>query len=206
MIHEYRTYTIHPGQLERYLELAETKVQPIRQDRYGRLIGFWYSEFGVLNQVHHIWEYDSLDHRQTERRNLFERRDWMEEFIAGAWPTMQVQDVRFMNPCRPWQAVAGRHALWEARIYRTVVGRFSAVAAAVAERPLTGDAVRAGLWTCETPGPNEVCEILAYPTAEARLADHAQADPQRLWLRDHGRELVGVTSTLLLPIGISPVQ
>lgn len=33
VIHEYRTYTITPGQLETYLALAETKVQPIRQDR-----------------------------------------------------------------------------------------------------------------------------------------------------------------------------
>lgn len=206
MIHEYRTYTMHPGQLEAYLELAETKVQPIRQDKYGKLVGFWYSEFGRMHQVHHIWEYASLDRRRDDRIELFNRSDWMEQFIAGAWPTMQTQDVRFMNPTQAYVYPDGNHALYETRIYRTVVGRFKQVAAAVAQRPLAPGATRVGLWACEAPTPNEVCEIVAYRSFEDRLADNIQATGQRTWFREHGAQILETHSTLLLPIGISPVQ
>lgn len=206
MIHEYRTYTLHPGKLENYVQLAETKVVPIRQDRYGRLLGFWYSEFGTLNQVHHIWEYASLDQRQAARKELVARRDWMNDFISGAWPTMQIQMARFMTPCIAYSTPAARHALYEMRTYRTVVGRFSQVAGAVAERQIAQRATRVGLWLSEVPEPNEVCELLAYPSFEDRLADVSQAPNQRAWLSKHASDLMRVSSTLLLPIGISPVQ
>lgn len=206
VIHEYRTYTLHPGQLERYLELAETVVQPIRQDRYGRLVGFWYSEFGSLHQVHHVWEYPSLDRRQADRKDLFERSDWMNEFIAHAWPTMQIQEVRFMIPAQPYNEVAGTHQLYEARIYRTVVGKFKEGVEAVRARPLAAGATRVGLWRCETPQPNEVCEIVAYPSFEARLADASQQKEQQGWWREFGPMFVATNATLMLPIGISPVK
>jgi hypothetical protein len=206
VIHEYRTYTMYPGQLERYLELAETKVQPIREDRYGKLVGFWYSEFGSLHQVHHIWEYPSLDRRRDDRKALFQRRDWMEEFIAGAWPTMQTQDVRFMNPLQDYVMPGGKHSLYETRIYKSVVGRFDALGAAVAARPIASGATRVGLWTGEAPTPNEVCEIVAYRSFEDRLGDHCQSEAQRAWLREYGKEMLTTESTLLLPIGISPVK
>lgn len=206
MIHEYRTYTMHPGQLERYLDLAETMVQPIRRDEYGKLVGFWFSEFGRLHQVHHIWEYASLDRRRDDRKALFERRDWMEDFIAGAWPTMQAQDVRFMNPVQEYTHPVGRNALYESRFYRTVVGRFTQVGIAVSVRPLSSGATRVGLWTCESPTPNEVCEIVAYRSFEDRLADNCQAPEQQAWMREHGPKLLATESTLLLPIGISPVR
>lgn len=206
MIHEYRTYAIHPGQLERYLELAESRVQPIRQDRYGRLVGFWYSEFGKMHQVHHIWEYESLNRRQDDRKELFERKDWMENFIAEAWPTMQNQEVRFMREQQPYLFTEDKHAFYEARIYTTVVGRFKEVASDVAHRPLAGGAKRVGLWTCETPEPNEVCELIAYRSFEDRLEDASQAPAQQAWLREYGAQLLRVNSTLMLPIGISPVR
>lgn len=206
MIHEYRTYTIHPGQLHRYLELAETKVQPIRQDKYGRLVGFWYSEFGTLNQVHHVWEYVSLDRRQSDREVLFQQRDWMEEFIAGAWPTMQVQEVRFMNPKTALRTPAGPSAFYEIRTYRTTVGQAARVAGLVAERPLADGATRVGLWVCETPQPNEVCELLAYGSFEQRAADASQAPRQQQWLDAAGPHLQLSWSTLMLPIAISPLQ
>jgi hypothetical protein len=206
MIHEYRTYTIHPAQLRRYLQLAQTKVQPIRQDKYGRLVGFWYSEFGTLNQVHHIWEYSSLDRRQEDRRALFQQRDWMEQFISSAWPTMQIQEVRFMIPQADLASPPHRSAFYEARIYRTAVGAFRSLADLVAERPLAAGATRIAHWTCETPQPNEVCELIAYPSFEARLSDASETPPQQAWLERAAAGLQLASATLLLPISISPLR
>lgn len=206
MIHEYRTYTITPGELNLYLELAETRVQPTRQDRYGRLAAFWTSEFGVLNQVHHIWEYASLDQRQALRRELSQNPTWCDDFLAGAWPTMQSQEVRFMLPQMPLADVGAGNVFYERRIYRCPAGKFAALCAAVMARPRSAQAKLFGVWVSETPQPNEIVEIVAYPGFGERLADATTTAPQRDWLHTHKALLQQIESTLLLPIGISPVQ
>lgn len=206
MIHEYRTYTIEPGQLDTYLALAESRVVPIRQNDYGRLVGFWTSEFGLLNQVHHIWEYTSIDQRQQLRRDLSENRRWCDEFLAGAWPTMQTQEVRFMNPQGRIAPIAGPSAFYERRIYRCPAGKFTDLGRAVQQRRRDAGASLMGVWTSESPQPNEVVEIVAYPDLQTRLADRITAAPQRDWLREHANILQQVESAFLLPIGISPAQ
>ncbi|HYG44839.1 MAG TPA: NIPSNAP family protein [Bordetella sp.] len=206
MIHEYRTYTIEPGQLDTYLALAESKVVPIRQDDYGRLVGFWTSEFGVLNQVHHIWEYTSIDQRQQLRRELAANRRWCDEFLAGAWPTMQAQEVRFMSPQDQISQATGPSAFYERRIYRCPAGRFADLGRAVLQRQRDAAASLFGVWISESPQPNEVVEIVAYPDLTSRLADRITAPQQRDWLREHAAILQHVESTFLLPIGISPAK
>lgn len=206
MIHEYRTYTIHPGQLARYLDLANRKVVSVRGERYGRLVGFWWSEFGTYNQVHHIWEYSSLDSRQSLRKELAVNRDWADGFLAGAWPTMQVQYVRFMVPHTPVVPPTVRSLAYEARIYGTTPGHFTEVANAVAERPRGEGAHLVAVYNSETPQPNEVCELVAYASLDGRLGQHAQGQQQSAWLAQQEGRVLGITSTLLLPAAFSPLQ
>lgn len=206
MIHEYRTYTITPGRLNEYLELAETRVLPIRSDRYGLLIGFWTSEFGTLHQVHHIWQYDSLDQRQELRRQLSTNSDWVARFLNGAWPTMQTQEVRFMLPQAEVAAGLTGHVFYERRIYRCPAGRFVEACDAVRERPRHAQSALFGLWTSESPQPNEICEVIAYRVFEHRMEDSTTAPAQAGWFKRHGGLFQHVDSTLLLPIGISPAK
>jgi len=206
VIHEYRTYTITPGQLETYLALAETKVQPIRQDRYGRLVAFWTSEFGTLNQVHHIWEYSSIDQRQALRRELSRNKDWFSQFLSGAWPTMQSQEVRFMLPQGALRAPEQPSAFYERRIYRCPAGHFAELAETVSSRPRDPSSTLFGVWISESPQPNEIVEIVAYRDWASRLADRSTAPAQQAWLRTNAPLLQVVESALLLPIGISPVR
>jgi hypothetical protein len=205
-LHEYRTYTITPGELEAYLDLAETRVQPIRQDRYGRLVAFWTSESGTLNQVHHIWEYRSIDERQALRRELAANDDWCTRFLAGAWPTMQAQEVRFMFPSQALQVPARPAGFWERRIYRCPAGHFAKLAQAVQRRPRHAASTCFGVWISESPQPNEIVEIVAYPGWPERLADASTQPAQRDWLREHRAHLQHIDSAFLLPIGISPVR
>jgi len=119
---------------------------------------------------------------------------------------MQIQEVRFMLPVQAYQFPADHHAFYEARIYRSVVGRFNELAEALSERPLAAGATRIGLWTCESPQPNEVCELIAYRSFEDRLKDHSQSPQQQAWLDSFGHDFLNGYSTLMLPIGISPVK
>jgi hypothetical protein len=207
VLHEYRTYTLHPSELSDYVRLANEKAIPIRGNDYGRLLGFWVSEAGTLCQVHHIWEYRSLDDRQAERARMWQNDRWRTEFIAHAWPTMQRQEVRFMIPRSPLGAPSRPAGLYEARIYRTVVGKFAEAAAFVAERPLPEGSTRVGIWTCESPQPNEVCEIVAHADPVARFAAGASSSPpQATWWNTYGDELLETSSTLMVPIAVSPLQ
>ena len=207
MLHEYRTYTLHPSRLGEYARLANEKAVPIRRDDYGKLLGFWVSEAGTLCQVHHIWAYASLDARQAERARMWSNDRWRDEFIAFAWPTMQRQEVRFMAPRAPLVPPQAPAGLYEARIYRTVVGRFAEGAAFVAERPLPPGSARVGVWTCESPQPNEVCELVAHADPAARFRAGASSSPaQAAWWEAHGDRLLEASSALLVPIAASPLQ
>ncbi len=97
--------------------------------------------------------------------------------------------------------------LYEARIYRTVVGRFVEAARFVAERPLPPGSTRIGIWTCESPQPNEVCEILAHADPAARFtAGASSSQPQATWWNTYGDDLLETSSTLMVPIAASPLQ
>ena len=80
MVHEMRTYTIKVGKLQEYLHLFEEVGLPIIS-KYSQLVGFWYTEIGELNQIVHIWAYDSLDVRQERRSALYQDQEWVEGFI-----------------------------------------------------------------------------------------------------------------------------
>ncbi|XP_013402214.1 protein NipSnap homolog 3A-like [Lingula anatina] len=47
-----------------------------------KLIGFWTSEIGGMNQVVHIWEYDSLKHRGQVRTSLASDPEWLSQYIS----------------------------------------------------------------------------------------------------------------------------
>jgi hypothetical protein len=205
MIHEYRTYTLHPHLFARYCELAEQKAIPIRGNEYGQLVAFWISEGGLLCQVHHIWEYSGLDARNAERVRMFHNKTWTDDFIAHAWPTMQRQEVRFMQARTSVITPEGTN-VYETRIYRTVVGRFVEMAEAVKARPRGKDTTLVAVYTSDSPEPNEVVEIIAYKTPAARLAAHSLSSDHKAWLASFGTELVDIRATPLLPLPMSPMK
>ena len=67
MIVDHRTYTFHPLKMPAWLELYENDGLPVQQRHLGQLIGFFVTEIGTLNQVVHIWAFDSLEDRQRRR-------------------------------------------------------------------------------------------------------------------------------------------
>ena len=65
MIYEVRTYTLKPGTVAQFEENfgnalpARAKVSPLG--------AFWHTDIGPLNQVIHVWPYESLEHREECR-------------------------------------------------------------------------------------------------------------------------------------------
>ncbi|OZI30943.1 NIPSNAP family protein [Bordetella genomosp. 10] len=97
MIFEQRTYTVAHGRMDDYLVRYERDALPLQRKHLGRLLGFFVSDIGPLNQVVHIWVYDSLADRETRRRALDEDPAW-HDFKAGNRGTFVAQEVKIMTP------------------------------------------------------------------------------------------------------------
>lgn len=95
MYYEMRTYTLKVGKLQEYLKLFEEVGLPIIS-KYAKLVGYWYTDIGELNQVIHIWEYESLDERRKRRTALYEDPDWVEKFLPVAMPMLEKQETKIM--------------------------------------------------------------------------------------------------------------
>ena len=76
MIIDHRTYSFHPGKLPAWLQLFEQKGLPIQKRHLGRLIGFFVTEVGPLNQVVFMWAYDSMGDREDRRANMEADPEW----------------------------------------------------------------------------------------------------------------------------------
>ncbi len=96
MIYEMRIYTIKVGKMNQYIKHFEEIGLPIIS-KYSKLIGYWETETGVLNQIIHIWEYDSFNERIEKRKALYADSEWLESFIPIALPMLEKQETRIMN-------------------------------------------------------------------------------------------------------------
>jgi len=96
MYFEMRIYTIRPGMLSDYMSHFENIGLPIIK-RYAELVGYWYTDIGDLNQVIHIWRYESLDQRTARRKKLFEDREWQSKFLPDAMRMLEKQENRIMH-------------------------------------------------------------------------------------------------------------
>ena len=75
MVYELRCYTLMPGKMPEYLKAAETIGRPARGNNYGVNHGYWTAEFGALNQIWHLWKYDSYEERTRLRGELMKNKD-----------------------------------------------------------------------------------------------------------------------------------
>jgi hypothetical protein len=98
MIVEERVYTFKVGRAKEWLDYYEEHAWEIQQRYLGRCIGFFQTEIGTLNQVVHLWAYDSLAHRESARAAMAKDPGW-HKFIAGNPKDAIVnQETRIMLP------------------------------------------------------------------------------------------------------------
>jgi hypothetical protein len=113
MIYELRTYTLQPGTQGQYLKNSAEIGRKIRGDKYGKLEGFWSTEFGTLNQVVHLWAFESLNDRELARRAGEERRG---PRICRTRGALLAREKSF--PVLPLEAARRGRRVYELRWYR----------------------------------------------------------------------------------------
>lgn len=99
MYYELRTYTIKPTRLADWLSLYEKEALAVQQEHLGKLIGFFTTEFGGINQVVHIWGYDSLDDRAARRASMAKDSRWAQFSRSNKeLDAVVALDSRMMSP------------------------------------------------------------------------------------------------------------
>jgi hypothetical protein len=98
MIVEMREYTLQPGKVPEYLKLYEQEGMAIQRRILGRMVGYYSTEVGPsINQIVHLWAYDSLDDRIDRRRQLQADPGW-QAYVQKIRPMLVAQTNRILNP------------------------------------------------------------------------------------------------------------
>lgn len=75
-IFELRTYSLQPGTLLEWESTWRRGIEARRQ--LTAPVGAWFSQIGRLHQVHHLWQYPSLDSRKELREKAWQLDGWAE--------------------------------------------------------------------------------------------------------------------------------
>src|SRR5262250_3190863 len=97
MIVEQRTYTLHVGKVPEYLRLYESEGMAIQTRILGRLVGYFTTDIGPLNQIIHMWGYDSLENRARRRAQMQADSGW-KAYVAKIQPLIHTQETKILIP------------------------------------------------------------------------------------------------------------
>ena len=97
MIYEMRTYRLKAGAVPTYLKLIEDEGIEVQKSHLGRLIGYFSSDIGPLNEVVHIWAYADLGDRAARRARLAADPRW-QAFVPKIQALIETMDNKILEP------------------------------------------------------------------------------------------------------------
>ena len=97
MIVDVRTYTLIPRKLPAYVALFEQHALPVMRRHGLELMGYYTAHIGPLNQVVHLWRYESLADLERKRAARDADPAWG-EFQRITEGMVLMQDNKIMRP------------------------------------------------------------------------------------------------------------
>jgi len=97
MIVEERCYTVKPGTVQLYYKDYVANGLKIQTRILGNLIGYFHTEIGELNQIVHLWGYDSLAERERRRALLAADAEW-QAFLKQSPDIIVAMENRILVP------------------------------------------------------------------------------------------------------------
>ena len=204
MIYELRTYTTRVGALPTVLELFAERIE--HRTKYSALGGFWYTEIGPLNQVVHLWPYESLEQRAEVRAAFATDPNWPPPIMESLVDMTSDLIVPFssVDPVMP-----GTYGpIYELRRYLLEPGTGPAVnkiwdpmlqARSRFSKPLL-------IGTTEFGALNTLIHIWPYESLERRAAIRAQAVEAGVWPPPTAPQIQQMRTMIMLPASFSPLQ
>ena len=99
MIIDHRTYRIKHGMERAYLKTFEELGLPIQLRHLGNLVAYFKTEIGPVNEVIHLWGYESLADMEKRRAQRDADPDWAvyKEQTAGM---LEIQVNKILSPTK----------------------------------------------------------------------------------------------------------
>ena len=204
MIYEVRTYTLKPGSVAE-AENRFGEAMPSR-DKYSKLGAFWHTDVGPLNQIIHVWPYESLQHRTEIRAQAAHETGWppkIQEFI-------ETMESEIMIPA-PFMRDLGNQQLgnvYEMRMYIYQPGKMSEVlkrwGEAIADREKLSPL--AACWYSELGGLNKFVHVWPYKDMGERARIRTESQKLPNWPPKTREFLVSQSNKLLVPAAFSPMR
>jgi hypothetical protein len=70
---------------------------PVQKPILGGFLGYFVTEFGVQNQLTHLWAYQDLEDRRERRQNLAKDPSW-QQCLAVIRPMIMTMENKIMYP------------------------------------------------------------------------------------------------------------
>lgn len=97
MIIEQRRYTLKPFTIKEYFRIYEKEGLPIQTRHFPRMIGYFNTEIGPLNEIIHMWGFESFEHRLKCRSQLAADPEW-QTYAVQVRPMIEKQECWLLNP------------------------------------------------------------------------------------------------------------
>ena len=99
-IYELRTYTFQVGKLDQAKTLYVDKGWPGLKKYQDKLVGYFVSDVGPLNELVHLWRFEDDADRRLHWDTLFGNSDFME--FASQLRTLEVSQENRLLTSAPW--------------------------------------------------------------------------------------------------------
>jgi len=206
MIYEVRTYTLKPGSVAKFEENFAAALP--HREQYSKLGAFWHTEIGPLNQVIHVWPYESVEERNSIREVAGKDPNWPPKNDPDMYVSMNSEifnPAPFMRPLGGDQALG---SIYEMRSYTYQVGSINKVidiwADAVPAREEFSP-LAAAMYT-DVGGLNKWVHIWAYEDLDQRKNVRAEASKTSTWPPPTREFLVSQETKIMVPSSFSPMH
>ena len=77
MLIEMRTYIIKTGELHKFIDIYDKEIREVHTKILGNQLGFFYTEIGNVNEVVHLYGFDSYEDRANRRAMLIKTPEFL---------------------------------------------------------------------------------------------------------------------------------
>lgn len=188
MIYEIRTYTVPPRGVPEYYEKFGEIFE--RRQAITRMVGMFHADFGELNRIMHIWEYESAGHREETRRAVAGHEWWPPP--TGHLLKKQVTKIVTTPAFRPEPRLGEFGSVYEFRTYTLFPGKMGEMA----EKWTPNIAAReelsplAAVFMTESGELNQWIHVWAYKDANQRADIRAKTREMPNWPSPGTGELI----------------
>jgi len=212
MIYEIRTYDLKAGsQAEVEKRFGEAYE---KRKKFSELAAFFHTEIGSLNQIIHIWPYESMEERAKVRAAAVADKTWppdIKDFTLAMRSEIFIP-FAFSPPLKP-----GKFGpIFEMRTYTYPAGKLPLLMdnweQAIGERSKLSPCL--GLWYSDLGALNKFIHLWPYASMNDRMETRTRAMATGVWppsakAKKDGREGVSYLAQenkIVMPSAFSPIQ